>query len=508
MSHLKSIYFKNFRVFRNKTIFELSPITFLTGPNSSGKSSFLKGLLLLKSNSNSSLQVLDFSGPKHNLGTFENTKNNKSHENLITFGLSASLNAEDLAFSFSSFLTQAVTTRRSVYKQLFETESKISQEFIIEITYRNNERSGSVSTIKIFLLNEEKPIITLEIGDVNSVSHWLKINYESIVKNKFAKSLFFDGILRGNLKISKPENDKIWKVPIKFSISDASKEQYYDEPITVFSKLFEKFILANLKEGKFSEIHPFFLGQPLRRLLKDFAEIIENTEYIEAVRANTKRLYTNDSQGTSFNELILDYSSRDIPEESVAFINKWLNKFNIAEEIIFKNVEGVATTIYLKRGENEVALADLGYGITQFLPILLKISLEIPTKKKKNGITPVKKLILLEEPETNLHPQLQSLLSDFFIDASKTFEIRFLIETHSEYIIRKTQLNIAEKIIPKDYIKIYYFQPIDKNESEPKILNIVINENGSLSEDFGKGFIDEAVNLKLQLLQIKTVKKD
>src|SRR5690606_7939295 len=193
----------------------------------------------------------------------------------------------------------------------------------------------------------------------------------------------------------------------------------------------------------------YFLRIPLKQILQDFSLILENTEYIEAVRANTKRLYTNDSQGTSFNDLILDYNSRDIDTISKKFIDKWLKNFEIAEEIIFKNVEGVATTIYLRDKDEETALADLGYGITQFLPIHLKIALEQPIRKKKSFGTIVKKLILIDGPENNLLAKLQPLLADFFLDALIAFEVPWLVEPPSEYLTRNMQILLGDRMIDK-----------------------------------------------------------
>ncbi|WP_282039340.1 AAA family ATPase [Saccharicrinis aurantiacus] len=504
MSHLKSIYFKNFRVFKSKYNFETCPITFLTGPNSSGKSSFLKGLLLLKSNKSSNLQVLDFSGTKHNLGTFENTVNKKSSEPNITFGIKASLALGEQPFL--TFIDEPVTTKRNVYTILKETDSKSYQDVTMELTYRQNERSGKLAILRIIIPESEKPILSLTIGHQDSRSHTLRINYQAMSKNSYFNSLFFGRIMGRNIKLSRPDDEELYSIPIHFSLKENGKNQFYDEPVLVFSKLFEKFLSKNIESGKLSEIHSFLLGQPIRQLLSNFASIINNSEYIEAVRANTKRLYTNDAQGTSFNDLILEYHARDLPQESKVFINKWLCRFGISDEIVFDNIEGVATSIYLVTGEERIALADLGYGITQFLPILLKIALEVPIKKVLNGLKTVKKLILLEEPETNLHPNLQSLLSDFLIDATKTFEIRFLVETHSEYLIRKSQLNIAEQKIPTDYINLFYFNPL-AYEKEYKVQEITINGNGTLSDSFGKGFIDEATDLKLKLLQRKAINK-
>ena len=45
---ISEISLENFRVFKNKCSFELAPITILTGANSSGKSSVIKALNLMK----------------------------------------------------------------------------------------------------------------------------------------------------------------------------------------------------------------------------------------------------------------------------------------------------------------------------------------------------------------------------------------------------------------------------------------------------------------------------
>ncbi|WP_192901697.1 DUF3696 domain-containing protein [Psychroflexus aestuariivivens] len=513
MSHLKYISLENYRVFDKKTKFEICPITYLTGPNSSGKSSIFKSLLLLKNNSNNDLQVLDFSGPKHNLGSFKNSLNNYTEDKRgMVFGLEASMT--DSRF-MGSFLREPVATKRSVYHILKEFQTNNSENIYIELTYFQNQRSGELKSIELFLKDKVESFLKLSIGSLEDEYHRLKFDYNTVSKNKVLKKIFIEDVLRNDHKIKRSKKPLHFKLSTHFSIEKNVTKQFFNEPTLIFGKLFEQFIDDNVELEVERDLHEFLFRRPLSRILKDFSQIIENTEYLEAVRANTRRLYTNDSQGTSFNELILDYRSRDISEKSIAFTNHWLKKFEIADSIEFNNVEGVATTIYLKKKDKHVALADLGYGITQFLPILLRIALQEPiekknktNKKKKIELNIVKKLILLEEPETNLHPKLQSLLAEFLIDATKTFEVRFIVETHSEYIIRKSQLLAAEKRIPLDDIVIYYFNA-DKNvnDEEEKIRKINIKENGALSQQFGDGFYDEATKLKLELLKKKNISK-
>lgn len=508
MSHIENIYLKNFRVFDEGFDMKLKPITFLTGPNSSGKSSVLKSILLLKSNTASSLQVLDFTGDKHNLGTFVNTINKKCNkEDLISIGLTTKLNDKS-PFSMSLY-KEPVTTRRSVYYILREEPGEITETIKIILHFRKNDRSGKLAKLELFVKEEDKPVIVLTIGKDETQSHEFDVNQNTLVKNKFLNDAFLNfRMFRDGKKIRTPKSNlntlKKYTMPSKFKLQDGNKEEFYDEPILIFSQLFKQFLNDTFKQYiENKSVHSYFFRQPIRQVLQDFSSILENTEYIEAVRANTKRIYTNDSQGTGFNELILDYNARDINDSNKNFINKWLKKFEIADTIHFENIEGVATTVYLLKDDNKVALADLGYGITQFLPILLKIALEYPIIAKEESPV-VKKLILLEEPETNLHPKLQSLLADFFVDVIKTFEVRLIIETHSEYLIRKMQILVGDKILAKDDSNIYYFCE-DGYKTEDRISEINFLDNGALDKEFGKGFYDEATNLKFELLKRKAL---
>jgi len=69
----------NFRLFDNNFEFETPPITVLTGKNNSGKSSFIKALLLFDDYLSSQNQLLiDFNGnrlSKHKINSFDNAKN-------------------------------------------------------------------------------------------------------------------------------------------------------------------------------------------------------------------------------------------------------------------------------------------------------------------------------------------------------------------------------------------------------------------------------------------------
>ena len=103
--------------------------------------------------------------------------------------------------------------------------------------------------------------------------------------------------------------------------------------------------------------------------------------------------------------------------KAIPFLKKWINKFDIADDIdIELDKTGEKISIYIFRKKKKTLVNDMGYGISQFLPILLKFTFSLITGNDTYAYGGRKKLIIIEEQETNLHPSLQSILADFFID--------------------------------------------------------------------------------------------
>ncbi|NLX67278.1 MAG: AAA family ATPase, partial [Bacteroidales bacterium] len=216
--------------------------------------------------------------------------------------------------------------------------------------------------------------------------------------------------------------------------------------------------------------------------------------FVNSIRATSQRFYSFASHDSEFHSFIVEFLRRTYSEEEKNFITKWLKEFEIAENVKMKLFEGAGSQVILNKDGENINLVDLGYGVTQFLPIVLKIAY-----CKNIG----KQIIAIEEPETNLHPKFQSKLADMFADAHKSLGIRFIIETHSEYLIRKLQYLTAKGVLKTDKTVIHYIGHLDKNkrtEDEEQVRTIYIKPNGQLTKPFGGGFYDEADNLALALL--------
>ena len=115
--------------------------------------------------------------------------------------------------------------------------------------------------------------------------------------------------------------------------------------------------------------------------------------------------------------------------------------------------------------------------------------------------------ICVEEPEIHLHPKYQSLLAELFVEAYQKYNIHFIIETHSEYLIRKLQVMVADKenTLTADDVSLNYIEKDENGVSTNR--KIEIREDGSLSDSFGSGFFDEATGLSMDLLRMKIESK-
>jgi predicted ATPase len=137
--------------------------------------------------------------------------------------------------------------------------------------------------------------------------------------------------------------------------------------------------------------------------------------------------------------------------------------------------------------EVNVTLADVGFGVSQILPILVE-GLRIQPNQT----------LILEQPEIHLHPKLQMQLADFFISMILSGK-RILLETHSDHIINRIVRRIIEneenEISSK--INILFFE-VGENGSKPR--NVEIDSDRGII-NWPKGFFDQSAIEKKTIIQ-------
>ncbi|NOX48765.1 MAG: DUF3696 domain-containing protein, partial [Chlorobi bacterium] len=109
------------------------------------------------------------------------------------------------------------------------------------------------------------------------------------------------------------------------------------------------------------------------------------------------------------------------------------------------------------------------------------------------------KIIILENPESHIHPRGQAELGKLMA-LSAANGAQLFIETHSDHIINGIRVAVKEGNIKKEDINISYFDKVTTaNEQFTRITDISIDDNGELS-DYPKDFMDEWNNQLLKLL--------
>ena len=323
-----------------------------------------------------------------------------------------------------------------------------------------------------------------------------------------------------------------------------SKEEQIAEwdsmPIT-FDLLFETMAILSHKLLPNAELHyqspdeiPFvqyssrveylffkYLEEAIEEIVVDATP--DALSYVSSSIINVKRLYPLESND-EFTELLkkyveakrcLDKKTDYVPN---TFMDKWIKAFGIGDRISINiDDEGLGITLRLHKNEADVKgmlLADNGYGITQIFAILLNVEVAIMSRRTVNYYEDnslewnarmlkmySKPTIAIEEPEIHLHPRYQSLLAEMFYDAYKTYGIHFIIETHSEYLIRKSQVIVAglqyesnKDAEEKCPFRTYYMP------KDGKPYSLGYRKDGKFVEEFGSGFYDEATNLAFDIL--------
>jgi predicted ATPase len=110
--------------------------------------------------------------------------------------------------------------------------------------------------------------------------------------------------------------------------------------------------------------------------------------------------------------------------------------------------EGDPFQLQVKIAGSSINLVDVGYGVSQVLPIIVDAIREPP------GST-----FLLQQPEVHLHPRAQAELGSFLAALAKQQQKRFIVETHSDYMVDRIRMDIRDgKHLKPGDVAILYFE--------------------------------------------------
>jgi hypothetical protein len=281
---------------------------------------------------------------------------------------------------------------------------------------------------------------------------------------------------------------------------------YYDHVYEEVSMLHE---LSDVKEDQesYHDYRHDFLEDVFTKTRDDLTHFINQAqvEYIEAHSVTHSIVYNGSDKNDYMAQTILHYLNENIGENDPEkeFVEDWMMKFDIGEDFEIESIGGECYKLGIiedvDHPENITPLLDKGVGSNQIMILLLQLA----TIMHKNRGASVPPMVIIEEPEQNLHPKLQSCLADLFREVylyplkqnKNSRGISFIIETHSEYLVRKSQVLVAKREqTDANPFTVFYME----KGKEPR--EIRYQDSGVFYDDFGDGFYDEAISLTEEIV--------
>lgn len=471
------ISIQNFKSIGDLSNYELKPLTILSGTNSSGKSSFIQLLLLLK-------QTIEIDSSKYPLfieGKYYTVKNyldiirGKDSSNKLK--IEFSLDKKDFEFF-------GERVARSIFDSYSEYTCLLSLTYDINV----NQDSLFISEFNLeYISPDKKNYVTFNQGKTKEVT--IKSNNEYFIKGIYddiaptITELFFSAIFPTSYGIT------------RYELIESQKK---DEPPS--TNVIHGLGYPNITSVK-SYLQTFFgelqyIG-PLRHEPKDAYGDAGNIlsvgirgEYVAQILEKRK------DEVISFNCPVFGNEGLTFEKKEVTLLeatNHWMcNVFKFGSSLFAKEVADSFSIILVNNEGVETTIKHVGFGISQVLPIIVQGLL------LAEGGT-----LILEQPEIHLHPRIQSLLLDFLyslIEQNKNI----ILETHSDHLITRMRRRVAEDdgSTLRDKIKLTFLEQ-ESDGLAFKTLNL--DEYGGLNY-FPEEFI-ERPDIELKALLNAQMKK-
>ena len=547
---MKKIAFKNFRRFQNFPILELGNISIMVGRNNSGKSTMVKALLLvldyLQNQQYNEFSFTNNSLENANIVTFGRAKNNKSDSNEIIFDLELDsffislfiygddedtnanvskltitddvskiyyeINYNQKTIRISKKNSRAVETDMYSYltlkNELIELKIEINKK-----DFKKNTSEGLRILDRFNSLNEKQndylQIFEKEKGtesNLFNIMYPLKQDIENKTEDTFLQEFISDFIFLNDAEIKKLKNIRNNYVHNASNFEDSLNELFINNKEN--DEEYNKPLIQELEEKIQELVDIDNYKSDLTKSIDNVVKAIKAVQvyYLGANPSKQSALFSIRDKQNNLAQAIHDFKQSKIlkGDKEYEFVKFWMNEFEVGQDFHIEFYAGEAYEFYVfdKEG-NKAHLADKGMGSLQAMMLILRVA----TIMRKHKKTMKYVTIIVEEPELNLHPALQSKLASFFHTVNTEYGIEFIIETHSEYLIRKVQLFVVENgytnqegLNPNPF-NVNYFD-VDHG---PYKMNFT--DNGKFDRNFGEGFYDEASKNTLALMQ-KQRKKD
>ena len=428
---LTELKLSNFRIFDDEVTVRFRPITILIGRNSSGKSSIVKFLLMLQQSAE--------------------------------YGRSQFLTPEGSRVSLGAFraLKNSLTRKRNL---AFELKAKGDYETVYYPLSRHLEELGNVDPNDLVF----KAKATIAYGRKNITGNATYLLVNEVSETDYIS--FDDRILADSTFLGTSVAEPVLGIP--------------DEKV-------REYIVTNPEDGLdfFEALTRFASGARLKDGLR---YQINSIRHLSPVRAEAQRVIIVspppiDDVGQR-GEFALPHLQRMMEENSgkYEFIVPYLEKVAGIAGVKFRTSSGYVSQAIARNKATgaDVLIADYGFGVGQCLPILVQGAIMAP-----------KTVLMVEQPEAQLHPTAQLELGSFFADLWTKRQVGSIIETHSDNILLRLRRLIARGDLSQEDVSVAFFTFDEEKRHMPVIKNLDINEDGTMQpglpmEFFGRNIIE------------------
>jgi predicted ATPase len=464
-SPIESIHLVRFRGFEKASL-ELKPLTVLLGPNSAGKSSFGHALVGLMQS--------------HGSKSREPTLNSFLRERLVDFGSPADAIYDSLKepLEIGLGVAKGVVQFGFGYPSLRLSLLSVPRESTALLQRAGAEILGASQQISLPIEQAAGPI---SLPDTVSGATPKAHRFERISDDKWlARPEFLDPVIPAFQGLE------------LLSVSDAVARSTVPYPLThLINALRAISRITYLRAGR---------SAPERHYQRPA------DDYGDDVGASGERsaIFLRD-HGDRVVEFIGPPPCPRSPDEAMQILSEshtwasermplhkavanWMEYLHLARDLqTGETARGV--TVDLDVGGHRSALADVGYGLSQVLPILVA-GLAMPD----DG------LLVVEQPEAQLHPRPQAAIADFFCALAKSGRSS-IVETHSEAFFHRLRLRVAMDPKLASLVAVYFLdgRPQTGPCKQPQL--VPLEDESPLP--WPVGFLTEGVEQELSILAIR-----
>lgn len=418
---MRSVWVENFRCFRHRQTARMAPLTLLVGENSTGKTSFL-ALILALWNTVKFRENPDFQEPPYDLGGFDQIAHYRGRRGSRSDFFSAGFRDVDIYAG-----------------------KKHQEQVFCDYEFRFEKEAASPFPVR---------------GRLDRDTSWIEWDFqeENIYRVRF-------GTTRGVWETTLSTAGVMWPT-LPFRYFRSSKQDYL-EKLTPLSNS-PAFSSKDMEE--LQDIH-------LDALLNLFRPFASAPVRSEPQRTYNPYLLRREPAGNHVAMHLAHLSFRD--EEDWRRVRETLERFGefsgLFDEISVKLLGDSDSDPFQmqvkKYGEKLKGpwrnLIDVGYGVSQALPVITELL-----------TSPQTPLFLLQQPEVHLHPSAQAALGSLFCEIA-SWNNQLVVETHSDHLIDRVRMDVRDgkSRLTSEDVSILYFE---RDELDVRIFSLGVDRAGNI----------------------------